>query len=651
MKSFLANYNFKYKTLAKYIVLVYYGIALLRSSTHLILQCAFLRLHESSINETNLVRKEIIDSKLEYFKDFMLIIGQIHRGSGANGVFFYSICFSGTIIFLIFGNIFSERVFNHTKSNRFILFLKNYKSEQEQINLRIDGFINYIIHSNVNFRIAITGLVNENQNKLIYSRIMENSTVDKDKFSGRTSLKSINSSSYVNLDQSNSTNSILRKGGSNVYKFEDEQQRLLQQNKTNNDDNFNHNPIERYLLNALSRQLNFLIELRYSKKRVWPQNRLPHLIPKWKRRWCNIFFPMLIMTYAFSQVCCIIGYSLANNSLLNSNLEEKYKKFNLSDRIALADYHLFVLCSTEAFIIPPLILAFSVCDQLENMKLIKFKLFRLCERIKRHELILQEQIKNELNFSPLHHPVNYKDIRLYEQERRDLQFECDKEALELYILYQISRKELKSVVKLAECLANQNLIFLAISIIPSLFFFKHITEHGLSILVIVLALIIICMNCFLCICAALQKSCSQLSKYAKLFVTFSEGNNHQMYLANLKQFKSRAILHSNNSSTYGQQQTHADTSIDNTTFKRTTTTTIQQDQTKTMLDIDFNYYSHGYITPHTLLLWRRLTEIHDASNNEFVCKLYNMFELTYCGVLKLNYWFISIALYILTDKR
>jgi hypothetical protein len=69
-----------------------------------------------------------------------------------------------------------------------------------------------------------------------------------------------------------------------------------------------------------------------------------------------------------------------------------------------------------------------------------------------------------------------------------------------------------------------------------------------------------------------------------------------------------------------------------------------------MMNIDFDYYLYCSITPHSLTLWRRLVANHDILIENSIAKLYGFFNIDYNGIIRFNFWWISIILIALTYK-
>lgn len=139
---------------------------------------------------------------------------------------------------------------------------------------------------------------------------------------------------------------------------------------------------------------------------------------------------------------------------------------------------------------------------------------------------------------------------------------------------------------------------------------------------------------------ALHASSGKLSIHARSFVSFAEGHNYEMYYNSKLEKSHRGTINQSSNSVLSE---HTKALVDMAENQK------GSDEAQTMLDLGFDYHSHGYIAPHKIPLWRRF--MHDDLEDNSVCKLFKIYPLTYCSALRLNYWFVSLALFSLTYKE
>lgn len=365
---------------------------------------------------------------------------------------------------------------------------------------------------------------------------------------------------------------------------------------------------------ALSKQIDQLYNLISDKEKIWPPNRNLSWALKMREILTGLYIKLNISMWISTMIFCTAVDNFAIRSLAKSKFgDENYRKVNFQDRIWCADHHFYVYVSAELFyVVFPLIIT-SILDQVVFLKSFEPKLYNISMRLER-----LYQWFNNIDASVR------QNFHLTEQTKKDLQAECDKEAIELYVSYQLFRDEIKSAIAVVETAAHQIVIAIALTVLPTLAFYKDLPKAESTVLFSLIIMFVLMVDGSLALCAALHAACCRVAKLAWTVVALFEWYNYNQYLLS-KKFSSKFRL---NEKHIGRGGLFSDT--------------------KSKPIIDFEFYSHGFVTPHTMLLWRKLVTDYDIVTDDFVCKLYGNFRLNWIGILKLNYWLITFTIWNLT---
>lgn len=176
--------------------------------------------------------------------------------------------------------------------------------------------------------------------------------------------------------------------------------------------------------------------------------------------------------------------------------------------------------------------------------------------------------------------------------------------------------------RLAQKAVAQNLSMAIGGIFPTLFFYKDIPANRMLAFEMVALLFLISLNLTFIVCASLNVFCLRISKFVWSLIAIVEGYNFSQYSKSLERCRKR----NSKSNSLDQSQPPID-------------------------QAHLEYYTHGLITPHTVLLWRRLAECEKSITDNFVCRVYGKIDLTYSNILRLNYLLSSWILYTLTHQQ
>lgn len=570
------------------VVFIYCTECILRGLINLALQCTYLGLQKTYSNESNFQEKQLIEIRIRHILDLMLDFGQIHREVGTIGVFYYAAIVAGTTVFYMIRVLSCGKFFDYSKGNSFLKFLSNPRDEEDRVSKRIDSYIERIVQSNMNFTEAIIRR-NSSFGGFVMKQLHPNDLFHFVTKPIEPRRKEISKTSFGRA-------SFLTKFKNQTF--------------------FNNWSSEALVVDELTKQREYLNYLAENQNLIWPSNRTLSAETSLKSFWFLIYLCVNIFYWSLGQLCSVFALILSSTSVNRCKWGEKYQKFTPKDKISLADYQMFVFVSIDFFFIPITILITGIKDQIEHLQSLKPKVEKIYEHTKRLEY---------WNNNLIDHSID--QIKLIEKESRNLRFKCDKESIELYLRFQLFRDDVKGLINIAQTCANQYFIFIFLTLSPVVAYYQDISGMQIGMPTFVLFTLMISINIAFWLCAALHSACSKISKRAWSFIAFAEGYNQnidmkeQLTISN--QMSSSSHANSLNGICYGQD----------------------------LREFDFEYYSRCPISPHTVMLWRRLVADYNLLTDNFVSKLFGIFRIDYTGILRFNYWLMSIALFTLSNIK
>lgn len=370
------------------------------------------------------------------------------------------------------------------------------------------------------------------------------------------------------------------------------------------------------LLYTLSYQLEYLDELSLSKCKVWPPNRNPDWAQKIKHFWLILDRYMSIIFWILGQGFCLSSQHVA---YLTLNEFSGTQKLSFIDRITLAETLIAIHVLITYFLIPITVTITAVRDQLFSVRALEFRLLRINEELRKINSELDRKIKSNLKF-------NRKSLSYLGQNELIAQLDYDREAIEIYISFRIFSNDIKSSLSLARKSIDMHITFIIISLTLTLAL-SNVTSHAdqSTLLVIGIYLTSASINGTFCMLAALHASCINLTKLIWTFI------------ACVERYTVDKTLPEFDCAYYGEN--HSNTSKTSLFFLE-----------NSPINIDFNYFAHSPINPHTLLLWRRLLERYEYLREQFVCKAFGVYKIDYECILSFNYWLTSISLFLLATR-
>lgn len=594
------------------IIFFYFFTFAIRSLIHLITQCVYLSLCNYSQDINNYQKnKESIENSIELISNLMSNYGQIHRTLATTGVFYYCLLFFSAVIFYLIRALTKGEYLNYRDELGFIAFIKNPRSESFNISSKIEASLNNLIFSNLNY------------GRIIFARSFKTVT-------------QLNKYECVKVGQKEAADEIQNLPLSTSGKKSCTQIDLhpgvsIYRTTTTIYSNNRHLIYSYDLINSLKCQLSFITELFSNKAKVWPPNRNP----LWARELTKFSLSIYVIVGSIIWFVAELGsfmiiynvYKTINKYDENDNILSKNEnKFTFFDRLCSVDYIIYAYFGADLFTTPLIVSITSIEDQLKFLDTFEPRLRRIFDRTKQLEQI-NSHIKSSSNLNP-----NSSLGSISSKNRKRLKVECDQEAIEMYISYQLFRDEVAPSIKLAQNAVGLHVTLAICCLLPTLFYYRDIPTDQLLAFACLCSSIILSINGTFCMCAALHVNCSRVSKLIWSFIAIAESYNYREY----------SIFSIEDINTNEDENQDQDSGVRLGLF-------CAKDVNETPPDSSYlKYYAHSLVTPHTVLLWRRLAESDELIIENFVCKLYGIFDITYKGILRINYLLIISILYTLT---
>lgn len=595
---FLKQWDHKRKIL----LIVYCSVVALVSIFGLILQTRLFILQQYSIKKDPEIESEAIK-----LLDLMLVIGQIFRGCGAVGICYYSIIAAAMLVYCLPAAIPKLNLFDYLSGNRSIEYLIAPEVASKEACLRLDKFLENVIESNINIRAIVLGNVNEKDSlahvrrscKLdsLFDGLHENIDGNFDRsiknqceeYSGlRGSQKIIERRSEQFMNHSGFTG-LSKLGGRSCCSIR-----------------------KRRFLNILRDQFQYLATLRSKKHEIWPSIRNLEWANSIKLSWKIFQMICLIGMWCFGQIVTFIGVVSSLDLIKSSNFGAKYQEVTFMDRLAGFNMFIITYICVSASMGPNLICYTSILDLIKHFTLIKSKVNQFRYKLSELDCMQNRQYSK--------HVI----IGRYYQSEKNQYFDYDKSAIELYINYLIFRDEMKASIKILGCAATQIVTFAVLVVFCSLPLLRFILRQKVGVVAAIILNVIFLIDCMLLVCGAIRSNCIKYTKRIWNFVAFAEGHNLDAF----------NFIHSSQSRFNTKSRNYVESSC--------------LVNTEIPYNFDYRYHLHGFISYHTIFLWRQLAIHEDLYPDHFNCKLFGTFDVSLSGILRYNYWVVSGGLIILS---
>lgn len=555
------------------VTLVFMFIMLTKYTLFLITQSFYVHLidKQSRSSDNNAVIE--IQAQIVRIQKLMSNTGSIYRKTGTTGIILYSIIVSSSFTYCAIRLIFNNKIVKEYFSQGLISFIMFPEKEVSRISVKIDEIVDLIILSNLNHA---TITLESNSLNQIYSK-------DRERF------KSNGPSTVQRLKGIESKFQILHSLIEKIY--------LNLSRSYNGNDGVVHGEYnQHYQKLAMIRQLDHLISLFYDKSSVWPIIRTPDWTEQLKAIVIKLIIGTRVSYCLFSLVLFQASIDSAFTAIQNHSLDSEAKHFNQLDRITVVDVIIggFIIVDEVCSLIVLLIII--IIDQMKQIRFLNKKLASLV--IKLNQIVLAQ--------------TNYTRMS------QESVYQCDIEAIDLYIIFQLYKKDLTLGLKLAQFLISLQVSYVLLIISPVLFYFYHLpAEQNANIAPPVMVILIWLFTLNL-----------PFIFFAKLHVaSLICMKRVWSFLATTRAFSKYIIEYDHEMISF----------VEHTENNRSRKMSLQVKSRNVCP-----------VTTHTILLWKRLIENKDNLLENFQVKIVKIIDLDYNGILRMNFWLISMILIVIT---
>lgn len=593
-------FNWRMSGRMRFVLNVYSTAVVLISAIGLILQVRLVTLQQRIILDDN----PDLQLKLRETLDLMLITGQLFRDCGAMGIGYYSLVVAAVLVYFIPSINPELKLFDYFRENRPLAYLMDPEGESKRARLIIDKYLQKIIRSNASAAAIAVGELNEGDlyeyfkkacvlgrefdelDKEIddnYFQLIEGEYTETHECRKRK-LRSIEQciSRHMKVDTTLSKSTL----SSRVHSSND-----------------NHSIAKIKFLTAIRDQLQYLVRLKSNKRKIWmPYRNLTWAT--WVRKKYRIVGPVsYIALWTFAMH---VAYSSVTSSYIeikSSHFDMEYREITLPDQLTGLNYLYLGYFVSTASIDSLLLLMLTFLNIHEQFNVVDFKVSQFSRKLSQLTCLRQK--------TRLKYPVS--GIELY-RTKRDLYYECDTSALELYINYMIFEAEMKASIKKSQYVTDQFVSFLAISAGPILLYLRFVLLEKARDLTMVFILLFIWADLLLLISGYINSHCLKYTRRIWSLIAYAERYN-------LDAFNSRCLLRPEIYNGFPEIEDG--------------------------INLDHEYHLNSFLTYHTMRLWRQLATHQDLAADYFSFKLFGILEITYSSILRYNFWTISVALIIL----
>lgn len=663
LRSFHLNgpYNTYLDKILAILEIIFASLTTIKSSFILFLQVNYLSISDHLIKLDHIDGLELSDASYisyvhlrEVIDTLMKNLGSHTRHAGTTALFCQSVWVCAPIAFFLIDLINYKRVFKLLDDISFVCFLKDPQKAKKRLNDAMDLVLKQILESNLNYsqyildeeynRIKLEG---ENRIPFEKSFKMRTKTMDSSRSQDSLIFKTYLNNKWPSV--ATSKQSINRLFFKSVKESKNLASQKLSQNQQKGKiiEEAGSTKVS-FQLNELTTQYAYIIRLIEDKTNIWPPNR----DERWREisctNWFYLYLAGICFMFTIMNVCTIIVIKIGIDSAKDGGdaMLKSYKYVGLQqsdkvelclmERLTMFEQLLFVYFATHWFSMPLTLLVSCINDQAKHLYDLrrKIKLF-----IKKVDAFKEFEATRKSCRS-------FEDFECIAGNLVDLpEFEFDKDALKLYIRFQMFCNELSSTLKFARYILNQNVCFIICSVSPSLFYIRHIPVEHYRLFAIFYIGIMIILNGSLYICGSINASCVQVSKLVWSILASSmqpdlEIRNQKSTRKLVK--KSKSIL--DNDKVEINRKFTEDLFMEHDKSRNTS------DKLKLITD-KFNHQLSSAVSSHTLLLWHKLAVNQELLLEKFQCRILSLLRLEHTSIMKFNFWLVSLVLIFLTVQR
>lgn len=632
--------SFNWSKIVSAAINIYTFLVCFKYFTFLILQCRYVTLQDKysqkrfelyyfeqqeNINNENLIHLLMLEQQIRFLQKLMSTLGVYARETEILAITIYSACGISLIFFFMIGTVFFKQWRTaQLLSCNFVLYLVEPQLESQRIEKRIEECLERIIESNSNYaslRFSEFKQDNKNDMKADISVQLSRTGVLK-----------------------NTSNLAFR-----LYSIHQDQQ-------------------ERVIRQDLENQLNYLNYLTRNKTLMWPPNRTQQWKMEMKQLYV-ILHTILLYSFWFQTVFSamyiphaeIIAVRSLRQQLIhpdnrtlsynikNVGVEDMSEKFNPIERFIIAEEFFYVMFILDWFVEPLTLLLIILKDHYKHLTQILYKLDQLEEKLERFQQFKTETKKKQQEKSfPVLIPYLYENDAIYEiksnstnklalmseELEQKMRQDCDNEAIKVYIDFNLFCLDSKSSLKLSRRIIEQRVTYVIVAMLPTLAFIETMKKHYLATYIGVISLLFLGIDGAFCICAFMHSSSMKVYKRAWSIMANSNTSHPPSTCWFSEHMLPCGPKVTSNSSTINYRHSFK---FGSHLFRS------KHDQTNPGYDKDEQDASCS-LTPHTLILWQRLLENHELFSSNFLVKIFDMIRLDFNGIVRINFWVISVFL-------
>lgn len=597
------------KTFGSILFELYVWSSNFKVSFHLILQILYLHYQGQLLGVESKDKRNILRGKVDYLYELMKNYGAAYRDSGGTGVFLMAIFLALQLSFWILDRKKSRRLIEQNSTHSFILFLLDPASAKKEVQSTINNLIVDAINSNANYALSVattstnfpckknnpSGAMSKKDAMLERVRRRQRKTIER----------------YTDQISKGELGRGMRRGDWLAQTFLDKQRITLSgfEGAEHQREVACLNEIARKSCQERSNSVDLQQQSAYLSsvlKRgddscLWPPNRRHESGKSLKQIWFGAYL-LLVGLGTFSALLALIVFH---------NLCAP--KPTLLDQLSLLDEFFILFFFLDACLTHLVLLLVRVVDQLRLMRHLSARFDSLFQSYKQLGMlkglfVLRNDAAAliEATYHKTSRRISYGESTATEwrenlEER--LKRKCDESSISLYIALRMFIADAKMSIDWTRYIMNQRAWFFLFILCPSALTMNQVLPD-LKLATLIAALsVILGINFSFYICASLHTSSRHLTKKIWTLLAIS----------------------------------------------------LEATDCESPIKAQSNWLSlmpprNSITSLHMMLLWQRLVADHQLISDYFLIKVLGIFRIDTNGLVRVNFWIISVVIIFFTYK-
>lgn len=368
------------------------------------------------------------------------------------------------------------------------------------------------------------------------------------------------------------------------------------------------------MIGELNEHQIHLRSLLADKSDIWPET--GSLV--WRQKQRKYLITYYTGFFISLDIICITVISLAVYLAQKAIEVRGEKPMNFLEKLCLLE--LFSILTTDQLVVPAVLMFVSLRDKIIYLQSIRRRFKQLNLKLLELEWRRQQQQQQQQPDKPADQTSAGVDC---------LRAECDTEAMQIYLSLRVFMDGLRPTSALASLILNQYCLLALVMLASSLPFYTSSSNEQLLISVSIAIDLVLMINLSFIICAVYESVCIKTihcawSLVARITMEVTEAE---------------------------EQESKLQGPINLEHLNAVTLQKIGPSSPKSLTEyFRFSKVKDNLINDHTATLWRKFVEDVPALHKSFHCQVFGLLQLNYSGLLKLNFWYISIVLIFLTQK-